>query len=119
MKLNDIINDKTKLTIVVVSVLIILFPIGYSIVAFAVSPDADTSGPFIEKPDEKKYKECIEDARFMRRQIHAFQEYGSSEGSQGPGDARGEKGGDSDRWEERGSWNPKVQRMSYRQKTVL
>ena len=46
-------------TVVAVSVLIILFPLGYSVVSSVFSQSTQGSRPFLEKPDEKHGNECV------------------------------------------------------------
>ncbi|MHC4798938.1 MAG: quinone-interacting membrane-bound oxidoreductase complex subunit QmoC [Planctomycetota bacterium] len=58
------VNHK-KVIAVTISILIVLFPLGYSVVGAAFSPDDQSPQPFLEKPDEQ-YKECVRDAGYMR-----------------------------------------------------
>ncbi|TET33173.1 MAG: hypothetical protein E3J72_17745 [Planctomycetota bacterium] len=55
-----ILDDKTKIIVVVIAVLIILFPVGYSVVAFAIAPSAQ---PFLEEADGEP---CVRDLKYMR-----------------------------------------------------
>jgi len=50
---------------IVVLVLVILFPFGFSAVRFAVSSSAPAAEPFLEKPDPQ-HKECVRDTEYMR-----------------------------------------------------
>jgi len=61
MKLNQVLGNRTIAIVVAVSALIILFPLGYSVVGVAFSPPR----PFLEKPDEK-HENCVRDTSYMR-----------------------------------------------------
>ena len=50
---------------VVIPALIILFPLAYSIGAWAVSLAAPASEPFLERPDAQ-FEECVRDLEYMR-----------------------------------------------------
>ena len=60
----DRLNDSRVLA-VVIPALIILFPLAYSIGAWAVSLAAPASEPFLERPDEQ-FEECVRDLEYMR-----------------------------------------------------
>jgi len=55
-----------KAFIVVIPVLIILFPLGYSIVCPVFSQGSAGPEPFYESPDMKFGTECVEDTSYMR-----------------------------------------------------
>ena len=50
--------------LVVLPVLILLVPLGYSVVYSLFAP-AEVSGPFLEMPDPK-HEECVKDTTYMR-----------------------------------------------------
>jgi hypothetical protein len=60
-----IINDNRKVLFVVIPILVILFPLAYSVGAFLFSQGAQKSQPFLEKP-AAKYKKCVRDTTYMR-----------------------------------------------------
>ncbi|MHC4777971.1 MAG: hypothetical protein ACYTFG_05255 [Planctomycetota bacterium] len=64
MNINEVIRKNIKL-IVAVTVVVIVLPLCYSVVAFALSKGTQSSTPFLELPDAKNGK-CILDARTMR-----------------------------------------------------
>ncbi|MFH1756283.1 MAG: hypothetical protein ABIA59_11345 [Candidatus Latescibacterota bacterium] len=64
MSNNKMFADRRNLLAVVIPVLIILFPIGYSVIA-GVFPATPASEPFLEKPDEQ-YDNCVRDTEYMR-----------------------------------------------------
>ena len=49
----------------VIGILVILIPVGYSIVARVIPRGAGTSGVFLERPDPK-YGQCLKETRYMR-----------------------------------------------------
>jgi len=57
-------SKNTKI-IVVAAVLIILFPLGYSVVCSVFSQDTQGAQPFLEKPDAQ-YKNCVRETDYMR-----------------------------------------------------
>lgn len=61
----DKLKDKIYLIAVAAAVVIILLPLGYSIVSNLFASAARGPQPFLERPDEK-YKECVRDTEFMR-----------------------------------------------------
>ena len=58
-------NENKKLLFVVVPILIILFPLGYSVAGFIFSKDTQSARPFLEMPDAK-YKKCVRETTYMR-----------------------------------------------------
>lgn len=50
--------------IAAICVLIILFPVGYSVLSAVFSPGTRDSQPFLEKPE--KSDKCVRDATYMR-----------------------------------------------------
>ena len=87
MKVSRTMNSNTKRIVVAVAILIILFPLGYSLVARILGAGPDLSEPFLEMPDPK-YKECVRDTEYMRfhhmdllKEIREeFVRYGNREG---------------------------------------
>lgn len=65
MKNNKIFNNNTKVIVVAIPILIILFPLGYNVVGSVFSQGTQKAQPFIERPDEK-YKKCVRDTTYMR-----------------------------------------------------
>jgi hypothetical protein len=59
------IKDRPYLIAVIAALVIILIPIGYSLVSSLLVGASGGPGPFLEMPDEK-YKECVRDTEFMR-----------------------------------------------------
>jgi hypothetical protein len=57
-------NERKHILAVAIPVVILLLPIGYSLVSgvFAGAPDP---GPFLERPDAK-YENCVRDTEYMR-----------------------------------------------------
>jgi hypothetical protein len=55
----------TKVAVVAIPVVIILFPFGYSVVAALVSQVNAGPQPFLEKPDAK-YESCVRETGYMR-----------------------------------------------------
>ncbi len=64
MEINSILNDKTKLTAVAIAVVVILLPLGYSVVNTLFSQTSED--PFLEMPDPTKYKACVKETEYMR-----------------------------------------------------
>ena len=65
MKTDNTKNTASKVIIVVIAAVIILFPFGYSVVSFVFSMGAESTQPFLEKPDAK-YDKCVRETRYMR-----------------------------------------------------
>ena len=49
----------------VIAVLIVLFPLGYSVASSLFSQGADSSAVFLERPDAR-HERCVRDTEFMR-----------------------------------------------------
>jgi hypothetical protein len=56
---------KTGILAVLLPALIIIFPFGYSLVAYMLPQGTEPSQPFIDLPDEK-YENCVRDTEYMR-----------------------------------------------------
>ena len=65
MGINKTFNYKAAIIAAVIPVLIIIFPIAYSIFTYDSTPGELSSQPFLERPDAK-YKNCVRDTEFMR-----------------------------------------------------
>ena len=65
MKLDEALNNNTRVMVVAISALIILLPLGYSVVCFAFSQGSQSEQPFLEKPDEQ-YENCVKETTYMR-----------------------------------------------------
>ena len=65
MGMSKITNNKAAVIAAVIPILVILFPITYSIVNPDSTPSELSSQPFLERPDAK-YKNCVRDTEFMR-----------------------------------------------------
>jgi len=58
-------NKKKRLLIGALTLTVLLFPIAYSVIRFAVSEANPDSRPFLEMPDPK-YEKCVRDTVYMR-----------------------------------------------------
>jgi hypothetical protein len=56
---------RQNLIAVVVAIVVIVFPLGYSMVSHVAADPADDAPLFLERPDAK-YKECVKDTEYMR-----------------------------------------------------
>ncbi len=65
MNINSIFGENTKTIVIVILSLIILFPIGYSVISFVFAQTSHNSEPFLEMPDST-YKNCVKDTDYMR-----------------------------------------------------
>jgi len=65
MFLNKIFGGKTAVIAVAIPVLVILFPLGYSVVSYVAAQGVSSPQPFLEKPDAK-YENCVKDTDYMR-----------------------------------------------------
>jgi len=64
-------NDNVKVIAVVIAVLIILFPLGYSLVGPVVTQGTESSASFLETPEGK----CVEEKTYMRyHHMHLLRE---------------------------------------------
>jgi hypothetical protein len=59
------IKDKPYFIAVAAAIIVILIPLGYSLVSNLLAGSLGGAQPFLERPDEK-YKECVRDTEFMR-----------------------------------------------------
>lgn len=58
-------SKRSSLAAVVIPILILLIPFGYSIISHVLARDIDNVQPFLERPDEK-YKDCVRETTYMR-----------------------------------------------------
>jgi hypothetical protein len=65
VKLYRSLTDNANILIVVISAVIILFPLGYSVASYVLVGDPPRSQSFLERPDEK-YKDCVRETTYMR-----------------------------------------------------
>jgi len=65
MDVNRLFGRNLYVVAVVIPVLVIIFPIGYSAVSSLFAGDIDASRPFLERPDPK-HDECVRDVTWMR-----------------------------------------------------
>ena len=65
MNNNEIFSKNTSIILVTVLALIILFPLGYSIVSYVFAQVNQSAEPFLEMPDEK-YRDCVKETEYMR-----------------------------------------------------
>ena len=65
MGINKILNNKASAIAVAIIALIILLPLGYSVVSHIFAKAAEKPEPFLEQPDAK-YKECVKETEYMR-----------------------------------------------------
>lgn len=56
-------NSKTRAIVIAVFLVILLVPLAYGVVGWAVSLGGDNAQPFLEKPEGQ---ECVRSAEFMR-----------------------------------------------------
>lgn len=59
-------KNKTKIIVVAVPILIIVFPLFYSLAGAVFGGDPQSVRPFLEYPDPAKYKECVRETEYMR-----------------------------------------------------
>ena len=65
MKKNKIFGDHTNIVLALFLALIILIPLGYSVVSYVFAQNNQTAEPFLEMPDPQ-YTDCIKDTEYMR-----------------------------------------------------
>ena len=63
--MKKILHSNRKVLFVVISILVILFPLGYSAAGFIFAKDTGQPRPFLEMPDAK-YKKCVKETAYMR-----------------------------------------------------
>ena len=59
MRMEQVLNKNTKGIVAAIAVLIILFPLGYSVVRSVFAGSTDGSGPFVEKPAQEHGTQCL------------------------------------------------------------
>ena len=65
MNFKNIIGNKIYVFAVVIPILIILFPVGYSRVSYGLAEGADSALPYLERPDAK-HENCVRETVYMR-----------------------------------------------------
>jgi len=65
MSIKKALNENKKAFAIILPVLIILFPFGYSILNYVFAHGKQGTQPFIEMPDER-YKNCVRETAYMR-----------------------------------------------------
>jgi len=74
MEEDRILTKNTGAIVGVITLLLILFPFGYSVVSAVLSPGGENARPFLDMPPAK-YKECIKETEYMRyHHMHLLQE---------------------------------------------
>lgn len=66
MKIDLLADNNRKLIVFAVVALIVVVPLGYSVVSAFISADGRSGEPFLEMPDATKYKKCVRDTDYMR-----------------------------------------------------
>lgn len=64
MRLQEILEDRTR-TIVAVSIVIIVLPLAYSLGVYVLVPGSPAGQPFLERPDPK-HRRCVRETEYMR-----------------------------------------------------
>ncbi|MBT3234112.1 MAG: hypothetical protein HN356_15035 [Calditrichaeota bacterium] len=65
MNINRIFGENTRGVVLAILTVIILFPIGYSIISFVFAQTSPNAELFLEMPDST-YTECVKDTDYMR-----------------------------------------------------
>lgn len=65
MAITKLTNSKSSTVAVAIPILIILFPIVYSIISHVSVQSQPRPEPFLERPDAR-YKNCVKDTEYMR-----------------------------------------------------
>ena len=65
MSINKISDNKTSAIAAAIPVLLILFPLIYSLFTYSFAQDDKSSQPFLEKPDAK-FENCVKETEYMR-----------------------------------------------------
>jgi len=65
MNINRIFGENTKSVVIAILSVVILFPIGYSIISFVFAQTSPNTELFLEMPDST-YKDCVKDTDYMR-----------------------------------------------------
>ena len=65
MKIDKALLGNTKAIAVVILVIVILLPVGYSLVTYVIARGSPGTVPFIERPAEK-YEKCVRETAYMR-----------------------------------------------------
>ncbi|MBU0518389.1 hypothetical protein KKA00_10325 [bacterium] len=65
MDIKEIFARNTSFITVLILALIILLPIGYSVITYGFTANEQNDKPFLEMPDPK-YKKCVRETEYMR-----------------------------------------------------
>jgi hypothetical protein len=65
MKPKNIFGGKTAVIAILIPILVILSPLGYSLVSYVFAKGAGTPQPFLERPDAQ-YENCVKETDYMR-----------------------------------------------------
>ena len=65
MNILKILDEHTKVIAAVILVLIVLVPLGYSVLSRVIAQGAEPGQPFLERVDSK-YENCVRDTTYMR-----------------------------------------------------
>ena len=65
MNTNKISGRNKSLAAVVIPILILLIPLGYSVISHVFARDIENPQPLLERPDEK-YENCVKETKYMR-----------------------------------------------------
>ena len=65
MSVRDTLDKFKYVAAVVIPIVVILFPLGYSVVAGIFTQSAESAEPFLERPDAK-YENCVRETEYMR-----------------------------------------------------
>jgi hypothetical protein len=65
MSFKTMLKEKPNTVAVIIAVIVILFPVGYSVISFVFAGGSRPDGPFVVMP-AAKYDKCVRDTEFMR-----------------------------------------------------
>ena len=65
MNKGNTLQNKIGMIAIIILIIIIILPLGYSLASYVLVNKADDVQPLLEMPD-LKYKDCVEDTEYMR-----------------------------------------------------
>ena len=65
MNKGNTLQNKIGMIAIIILIIIIILPLGYSLASYVLVNKADDIQPLLEMPD-LKYKDCVEDTEYMR-----------------------------------------------------
>lgn len=65
MSFASLLKEKPNTVAVTIAVVIIMFPVAYSLISYVFAGGTQPAGPFVVMPD-KKYDKCVRDTEYMR-----------------------------------------------------